>query len=106
MQIGDYIIFPSGGAAVALVYIFISTAIGVLSWFFYLFRVGGARLAKKQFQTDHPGMRIAKSKSFRLGNYNYVEFRLKTGESVFYRIAREQEMAWEVSNPNVAQSRL
>ncbi len=102
MQVGDYIIFPGGGAAVALVYIFISAVIGILSWLFYLFRVGGACLAKKQFRTDHPGTRITKSRSFRLGNYSYVEFRLKTGESVFYRIAREQEMAWQVSDPRVA----
>ena len=39
MQIGDYIIFLGGGAALALVYIFISTAVGVLSWLFYLYRV-------------------------------------------------------------------
>ena len=99
MQIGDYIIFPGGGAALAFVYIFISIAVGVLSWLFYLYRVGGTRLAKKQLRVDYPDARIVKSRQFKLGLYHYVEFRLNTDESVFYRIAREQEMAWKTSDP-------
>ncbi len=99
LRIGDYIFFPGGGSIVAITYILMSVAVALLSWLFYRFRVGGARLAKKQFHMDCPNTQILSSKMFSLGSYHYVEFYPRTGEPVVYQIARKEETAWRVADP-------